>query len=538
MSNDYSGEIAVIPLGKGGLFTDASQSDIPLTSLARAYNANTYRNVLEKDPGSVQWNQTSFGSGVVRFQEVFLNSTTQRVYSLLQNGTIVKSNDAYNQIVLSPRASTDPSALNPSGYTTMLAGGNEQLNFPKKVFVFTGYDPVQVLSGDATTHYTISNPPLDWTGTNQPFGAFLFQSQVFAFGCPNNPHQIYVSSASDQEDYTTVPLNFVVYPGEGETIVGGAVFRGTLFLFKYPTGIYTLVSTDPSPANWYFTKYSDEAGAASPQSFATVRDDLLIANNYGSISSLQASLVFGDVEASDVFHSNNCFEYVTNEIRADVVIRRGLLWDSAKGCLYGSFQSDLNYYNDRICKIDLKNPNASPKITWSTKDNANCLEFISSLTKVRRPCYGANDGYIYQLDQSDYYVGNVNNQVGYTFDCMTPHMDFSQSDARLGEQVKNFDFLEIVYQPTGDWNLSLDVYLDGRFSKTYYCNLGARSNLNELPLDTSPIDGLVPLSRRFKIGGSAKRIAVRMYNSGVGQNVKLVRLNLYYTLSGTQQTIR
>lgn len=536
--------MAIIPLGKSGLFTDAAQSEIPYTSLIRANNVTFYNQVLQKDYGSRIWNSTPLPAGVVRAHEMYPDSQSQnqRIFALCKDGQIYKFNNYYTQTPITPATASEPTSLNTNNYNCMVTGGNELANFPKKLFTFDGYDSPQVISGDGTTRTNISLPAADWTGTQQPFGGIIHRGALYAWGNRNAPHNVYSSSVTNQEDFQTVGASFFynIYPGEYDGVVCGAVFRGRLYFLKYPLGLYYLVDTDANRSNWYVTKQSDDFGACSPQSATVAINDLLIANNYGSITSLLAALIFGDTIASDIFHTQGAYRFSQDEIRPDIVTKRSMVYYSKKKQLYTSFQSNQGKEPDRIAVIDYKGAQSIPKVSWTNKDQPNCLFLVRDNLKIPKPFYGANDGNLYQMDVADHWVGSETDstqQAPYLFDAQTPYMDFSQQDAMMGSQVKTFEFLEIQYEPTGDWACSIDVFIDQRFQGTYLCNLSGRSDLSEMPLNSSVVDGLGGFYRRFQIYGDGRTISLRFYNNGLGEDVRLVRAYIYYRLSGQQQTM-
>lgn len=752
----YAGNVATIALGKAGLFTDAAQCDIPQSGLIRANNVTFYNQVLQKDYGSRIWNDSALPAGVVRATEMYPDSQSQnqRIFALCRNGQLYKFLNHHTQVQITPEGDA-PDLLFTGGYTSLVVGGNELVSRDKKLFVLNGHNLPQIVSGDGTTRADISKPAADWTGTQQPFGGIVHRGAMYCWGNANNPHGIYASSVIDQEDFQTNGQFYLynVYPGDSDGIVCGAVFRGRLWALKYPVGLYYLVDTDSNRANWYFTKHSDDYGAASPQAATVALNDLFIGNNYTSVTSLLASLVYGDVLASDIFHTQNCYRFAEEQVRVQAPHVRSVVYYAKKKQLLVTFQSNQGVNADRIAIIDFKNPQNVPKVSWSTKDQANCLFLVRNAQKIAKPFYGSEDGNLYEMDVPDkwvgvggsdttqtlqygqfssltsltfgtvamnpdwntkwsmslwfnfastanflectnlsgdrgfnldldpaqttqlayfghdatnlirvyfetqqllgswrnvvwtydgsglasglslyidgisqvrtvdtdnlgglttvspnptslggaavldefgmydrtltpaqaaeiaaagrgyrlsqlgsaaalthYYplngnaddsVGSINGaatnlvyltetvtlQNGYLFDAQTPHMDLSQENLQLASQVKTFDFLEVQYEPTGDFDCSIDLYIDQRFVKTYACNLSARSNLNELPLNSSVVDGLGTMFRRFPINGDGRTISLRFRNSGLGQDVRLVRAYIYYRVSGQQQTI-
>jgi hypothetical protein len=559
----YPGQESLITLGVAGLFTDAAQCNIPVSGLIRANNVTYYNQIIQKDYGSRIWNSNPCPASIVRAAEMYPDSQSQlqRLYALCANGQIYKFNNYFTQtqVTVLPGQTNAPSSLFTSGYNSFVLGGNELLNNPKKLFLFNGYNTPQVISGDSNQRYNISMPAFDWIqssgppvvlGTAQPFGGVIHRGALYAWGNTNNPHQIYASNVENHEDFQTVGAAFTysIYPGEYDGIVAGCVFRGRLYIYKYPLGVYYLVDSDADRANWYFTKQSDDFGACSPQSVCVALNDLFIANNYGSVSSMLAALVFGDTIAADLFNTQNCYRFSQQEVRPDIVTARNMVYYSKKRELLVSFQSNVGLATDRIAKISFKNAQSTPKISWVNKDQPNCLFMVRDSQKVPKPFYGSSDGNIYEMDVEDRWVGadTGNPQAGYLFDVQTPHVNFSQDNQVLGSLTKTYEFLEVEYEPTGDWNCAVDVLIDGRFQGTYQFNVSAqatKSSLNELPLNTpnsvstSVVDGLASNYRKFEISGEGRTISLRFYNGVLGQDVRLIAARIYYRLSGQQQTV-
>ena len=547
---DYQGQRYPIQLGKGGLYTDAPHTRTPPINLVRADNVSLFNGLLEKDFGSRRWNASALPAGIKDFKDFWTDPVTQTVLVLLKNGQVYSCPNSYTQTLVTANSATD-TTLNTSGNTSIVLGGNELAGNPRKAFIVDGYHLPQVVKGNASTRYEISKPAADWTTNNQPFAGLVFRGRLALFGNQNNPHTLYVSTGSDHEDFQTGPLLFFnIYPGEGERIIAAAIFRGTLYVFKYPLGVYYLVDSDPSSSNWYFAKFADSFGASSPHALCSVFDDLLVGNNYGSITSLKAALVFGNLYLADLFHELKMKRYADNNIKKGSDPSRYLVYYPEKYLVMTSFQSNQNYVQDRILNLDYHNalvPNTTYQIAqlpagmWNTKDQPNCLATVKDAAKVERPFYGANDGYLYQMDQADRWVGGASsNKTGYQMVAQTPAYNFQELSPQIAELNKNYEFLELEYEPTGDWNLNCDVIIDGRFAQTVKFNLSGNSTLGQMRLSAGAIvGGSYTTSTMVPIAGCGRRIQFKLYDDGIsGQSVKAVSLGVYFNLAGTEQTTK
>ena len=532
----YKGKIATIPIGRGGLVTDLPQEDIPAKHLIRAINATLVNGYAEKDFGSRRWNSTPLGTGIAGFKDFWPSELTQRVICVGKNGTVYRfSNYASSSAVL-PTGSA-PTALNISQYTNLVPCGQEESGNDRKLFIFTGNDPVQVISGDGTTRADISQPAADWSGTNQPFMAIIHRGALFAWGNRNDPHRIYKSAEINHENFLSgTATSYSIFPGEFQRIIAAQVHRKRLYVLKYPRGLYCLNDSDSDSNNWFFEKQQETFGGSSPRCSVQVLDDFLVANQFNSLTSVQAAFTFGDFESSDFFSINRCKNFANQEIASSSFGERQAMCYEAKQIAMFSFRSRTSSYSDRICMINFRDPQ-NPIITWNTKDQPNCLDELRDDSGIDKPCYGAEDGYLYLMDQPDRWVGtsDTTSRTGYEFQIQTAHIDFGELDPTIAEQVKNYDFFEVGYIPTGKWNVTVDIFVDGLYLRTVPIELAGRSELDQFVLGENSLDDGVTWTRMSEISASGRRIGFRLSNSGVGQNVKIAKMRVYFGVSGQEQ---
>ncbi len=286
----YTGQRIRIPVGRGGLLTDQNQSDIPPLNLIRADNVEIRDGIIQKEKGSRKFNDTalSSGSGIIALIDWHPDSVTQAFVAVTRDGKVWYVPDPETATEITATGSA-PVTLNPTTQTFMFTGGAESSTKNRKLFILTGNNPIQVIDGTALTRSNLSLPPSDWSGTDQPVFGFIHKSRLLAFGNLNDPFRVYISSATDHEDFTTAVKNFTVDPGESEGLRAASVYKGRPFLFKFPLGVNFVNDSDADPANWFAPRLTDELGAASIRSTAQVLDDLFIANSTGSITSASSS---------------------------------------------------------------------------------------------------------------------------------------------------------------------------------------------------------------------------------------------------------
>jgi len=527
----YDGQSVTIPLGTGGLYTDDPDTITPSSKLSRAVNISLLRGKIEKDFGSRKWNNEALPDKVLHIVDWWPNTVTQRFVAVCGDGKTYRFRHSHYSELITPDT-TAPGVLSTTGYITSTEGGAESAGSDKKLFIFTGNNEIQVVTGDETTRTNIEKPAADWSGNNQPFKGIIHRGYLFAFGNENAPSRIYRSSSTDHEDFTTLPWTDNIFPGEGEMLMDAISFKGKLMVFKFPVGIYILNDADATPGNWYFQKFNESVGTVSPFAIWEVLNDLLIANEHGTVTSLSAIDAYGDVESADLFNNLRVDDAIDQEMNLTGGNQRRAIYYGAKKMAYVTYQSLAGIANDRI--VQVKFGSRTPEITISDKDQPNCLALRKDIFGVKRPFYGANDGFIYQMDTVDRDVaGNA-----YRGEFQTPNMDFGNLDPRLAETSKNFDFLEVIYEPTGYAEITIEYYIDGRYIDTRQIDLRGFSTLGVIKTDEDRMSALCPMSKRIPIMGQGRRISVRIYNDGLLENFKITGLKIYFKIQGEQQTVR
>lgn len=511
--------------------TDPIQPLIPLSALIRANNVISSGNRLEKAPGSRRFNSVSLGSGVVDAFDWWPTEVRQRLVVVCRDGTVRRFLDHGETVETLAATSPAPATLVASPSTVFVAGGAEFAGRDRKLFLFTGSNQVQVIQGDQAIRRNISSPAADWS-TSFPTCGVSHRGRLCAFGNGSDPHRLYMSDTNDQEKFTGAgALSFSVFPGEGEGLLNGYVYQGRLFLFKRPAGAYYLDDTDPDPNNWGIKRLTNSFGAASVGSVIAPLGDMLVANSTGSVTSIKAAQTFGDVESADLLSLLRNESFMRENMNtSENQQRRAVYYPDRKWAMF-TYQSKTGIRPDRILVIDYENPSA-PRVTWFDKDQPNCLTLRKDTSGVQRPVYGAEDGYVYVMDNQDRVVGPSG---AYTGEFQTPHMDFGSNDPGLAERVKLFQHLEIAFEETGAWSLTVDVFIDGKFSETLTFALDKGPHLDTFVLDSSTLDGRTPQSFRKPLHGAGRRISFRCRNANAFENFRIVALNVYFKVAGEEQ---
>jgi hypothetical protein len=420
----------------------------------------------------------------------------------------------------------------------IVAGGNEVAGNPRKLFIMTGNDPIQVITGDGQVRTNIALPATDWTLSYQPYWGTVFLNRLWVFGNQNFAHQVYGSNVLDFEDFQTIGAYIVVpiFPGESERLISGYVFQQRLLFFKKPLGVYYIDTTNPAAP--IPQKLFDSFGASSQQSIVQVLTDLWIGNTIGTISSLAATNALGGLEMDDIIKDLKCYTYISSNTNPLVNSDQKALWYEAKKQAFFTYHSPSGTDVDRIFVVDFQSGQA--RATFYDKDQPNCMCLVKDISLVQRPFYGSSDGFIYQMDQADRNVGGngENNKGGepYTLNFQLPYLDFSFVNPAFQETTKNFDFLEVTFKPTGNWALSADVFIDNVFIETISFTLLQSDRLDStFKLDSSRLSGPGLRSIRRPMHGQGRRVSVRFYQPDYNHNVQISSVTFYFRVADQAQ---
>lgn len=519
----YSGRWANIQLGELGLLTDMPPSQIPRGGLIRAYNISFETGLVTKAPGSRKYNSSQvLPSGIIALHDYWPDTVTQRLFAACRNGAIYRD---IGDRVFSGATAIQTGMMNLDERCMFVEGGAETTSRSKKLFFFSGTNQVKVLSGDEEEFETISSPAADWTTPNFPAIALVHRNRLWAF----LKQAAYASDTANHENFTSNNLIQYIFPGEGGEITGAFVFRGRLFAFKEGGFVYYLDDSDVDSDNWVWSKLANNFGLASSHGIVQVANDMIAMNESGSPVSYEAVQNFGDIESADILRLLQIEEYYRNSTSLSGIRSTHALYYEAKKQLFFTTRTSYRTTNNALLHIDMNREN--PRAALWTKDQVNCLAQRKDVNKVLRPVYGAEDGYVYLMDQEDRLTGST----AYTGEFKTSHTDFRFAGEDLASRNKLFDFLAVEFIPQGTWNLEVDVYIDGSFSETINFSMDVRDDgLGSFTLDTDLLGREETQTIQKPLHGSGRRISFHCKQSGSNQNFAIASLSVGFRVSGEQ----
>jgi len=537
--------ICQVPVGMKGLVTDLAPSAVPFDALTKVINCDYQLGFMQKAPGAITYNRTAFSAGVVALFDYWPTTVKQRLFAATSDGKIYK--DTGDRYFGGNAASTSPVAIATGlGALTskcqFVQGGNETSGRDKKIFFFSGgLNQVKVCSGDNSTFASISSPAADWPNpsvssnpqSNFPNFGLIHRGRLVCFAKSN----CYMSLTSDHEDFTsTGNLSFSVGPGEGGDIVGAFVYKQKLIVWKDGDFSYILNDSDTTTSNWYFSKFGEGLGVAGWHACAQVLDDLILGSNTNKLVSFSATLNYGNFTQGDIFKRSLVSRFFAeNTVPLGSQYQQALYYPE-KGLAYFTGRTKGGTANNCIIQLDVSHPE-TPKFELLTHLSPDCLALRRDTNNIQRPIYGAADGYVYLMDREDRAVGVMGSGSAYTGEFWTAEIDMRHLDPGFAHKNKLWQNLGVTFQEEGSQNLSIDVWIDGRFSETITFLQTVDTNYcGAFVLGTSKLGGFGEKTLWKPLHGVGRRIMFRCYNSGSNQNFKVSMLTVGFELSGEQPT--
>lgn len=481
----------------------------------------TYGHMLQKEPGTLKVNAVALtGSPTILCGfDWWPSSSTQRRVVATSDGKIYKDD------MTGAFATTLKSGLGTDKLTQMTEAGAESQGRDKKLFICNGNDPVQVLSADGATTANIgANAPTDWTGTNQPSFMFRYRTALVGGGNLNDPHRVYISSATDHEDFRAVSggLSLSVYPGEGQRIVAGLTAFGKAYLFKYPTGIYYVVDDDTSSANWFIRKITGQYGAAaSPHSVVQIDqatvvflgsdgDLIMMQENSGSLTGIQFTNLTKEL---------NLRTYLKNTFNLSRLDKSQLRWYPDALQLHVLLSATGTTIENRRLIVDFNGER--PRLHVSNKDvnTAIWVELHPGMAAATSHlAIGDNTGFMRELGQVSRTLEGV---TAYTLDCQTVATDFSDINPEFAVK-KNFYRLHLEYEVSGAYDIGVEIIVDGVSKGTVFFNQGSSGSV--LPFTLPAVLGGQEVRRRTRaIVGEGYNLSLRV-TEGTTNNPRISRM--------------
>ncbi len=525
----YSGNVASLTLGLEGLTGNQNVTQIRPTQLIQAENVTFHTGAIQKEEGATKYNSTAISGTptILGGWDWWPTTVLQRAIVYTDAGTLLRDTGD------GTFGTTLKSGLATSVVPVFVEGGDEVAANNRKLFIFNGNDPVQVLSGDGTTTSDLNTAtdPADWTGTNQPTFGFAHEGRLWGAGNANDPHRLYYTSITDHEDFLAGG-SLSIYPGEGEKLVAGISFKGRderalIVAFKFPAGIYIIDTSDPTIANWSVARLSNIFGGVSVRGAIMIDDDILFFDSQGNIN-LISQISQGDLggrELSTLIADFGQFIRENHNLSRLPNIRG--MYDPQKREAHFSLSETSQTINNRRVILDFNRE--LPRFRRNTRDVAEDIWLRKDADGIQRPAAGDNAGFVWTLDQT----ARNKDGAAYTATFQLPHMNLQHIDPSLAFRRKNGQFLQIILEPeVEDSTIFANIFWDGRFSETVAFTSGVIGTaLGTFTLDVHRLGPLnTQTTRKRRVRGSGLRFSAEFFNSGLDENFTISEVLFYFTV--------
>lgn len=527
----FRGLVAPLPVGLEGLTGTKNVSRVRRTQLLQAEGITYESGNLEKEGGADKYNSTAITGtpSILAGHDWDHDGATQRMVVFTSAGTLLKDSGS------GAFATTLDSGLSVSSPCTpvFVEGGKEAAANNRKLFFFSENNQVQVLSADGATTSNLATPPADWSGSNQPTVGFLHKDRLWGCGNPNDRHRLYYSTLTDHEDFTGAGAGTLsVFPGDGQGIVAAVSFRGVIVVFKKPRGIYVVDTRPTDVADWSVSKLNGNLGVACAGVVTPALDDIIFIDTGGDIRALSATDTFGDVGTDSLSDPMDMDPFIRERLDLTQMRRWRMQYYSTKREVHIACTTVGETTNDARLVMDF-NLTGIVRFRFSQRDTP-----VSMWSRERdgRPelMMGEDNGFIWRLDQS----AKSKDGVGYASIFQSPEDDLSSLDPSLATVRKEGKFLELVVEPRGNWNLTVEIIWDGSEHETVFFNMGvAGGALGSFLLGTDILAGAQVLSRKRRITGGGRRFSLRGSNDGANQDFSAARFFLHFKPGNERITV-
>lgn len=469
--------------------------------------------------------------------------TVQRLLALGADGIAYKSSGAAFQALTMGTVMADaPGAM-------IVVGGQETAGAARKAFFFDGAGTkIQTITGDGilTTNFgnnwnTTTNIPLDWA-LNAPRGAIIHKERLWPWAPTNAPHNIYASALRDHEMFKNAvggTLEYVqeIGTGVGQRIAAAASFKGMLFVFKYPRGIYYLDDTDVDYLNWRWNTVTEAIGVAdSPYSVIPLDDDVMFVGPDGHWHFLSAITTQG-ITTSDLTSALNLQQWTRDNINLNRLNRMASTWYPAKKLAMLAFSSLDSVENDLRVFFDFSNATEdgqTVRISYSHRDVNRVLAVRRDETdSVQRPIFADDEGKVWKMDQRSKLKVGVGNAGQARFQYVPAN--FSHISTEHANKRKLFDALTVNFNPVGAWSMAFDSIIDGNYHETLYFAMGGGASvLGEFRLGERLGGGSITTNRR-RMTGHGYWLSLAGWVQGDGHDFSIAELLVNYRLGGEEQ---
>ena len=292
--------------------------------------------------------------------------------------------------------------------------------------------------------------------------------------------------------------------------------------------MYAIDTRDATVANWRVDKLNANIGAAGPRSVVIIDNDVMYMDKGGQLH-LLSRIEDGSFDSNNLSQSHDMQSYMNDNFNlAKMYFTKGVYyWPKREAHFAMAGLGDTT--NTKRFVVDFNGP--QPRFRTSDRDVAQEIFLREDSDTIPRLAIGDASGFVWDLDKA----ARTADSTGYNGQWQTPHMDLSHVDPSLGARRKNGRFLELVVEPTGNFDITIDIQWDGKTTQSIDFNLGSTgASIGSFVIGTDILGGGEVETKRRRITGSGRRLSLIGRNSGDSENFSIARAFLHFT-AGNQR---
>lgn len=516
----FNGFVLPFPFGSAGLTGEQSSVDASIQHLEEANNCSLKDSLFSREPGVDKYNVVAVSGEIIGGYDWRVDSTSSQQVIVTENGYIIRDDGSGDF------STTGGGHILASGLTTtgsvpvFVEGGAEASTLDKKLFIFTGLNPVKVLEGSATSVGNITSPPIDWASVYPTCGE-IHENRLWGAGNANDPHRVYYSTVSDHEELATGGGSLTIYPGVGEEIVQLVSFKGLLVIFKNPMGIFAVDTSSNNVAEWRVRSVSLALGSAGNHAALAVDGDIIFFDPSLRIYRLSSVDEFSNLGLNHFSLAHSIHEKISRDFETSAANEIRSVYYVRDGEAHFGLRSKNGSALDRRFVIDFNRE--APRFRISDRDTFRSLWLRRDINGISKPVYGGTDGFVYLMGQDD--TDKAGSLVRMSL--ATPHLDFDGVVPAEGTgRNKILKFIELRGISVGPAVILCDIFIDGYLRDSAKFFIGSDQGTFPFELDVEQFARSAPFLSKVRVHGSGYQIQLKMKNDDLNARFLITRVDI------------